>query len=382
MTFYEAGAHLKEIVAALFLMLPAMAEGSDLTLLAGGDVTWSRGFRGENVSFDEANGDDPDWRAVPRVNTAIKPRAEKKSFDYQIKFATSEDALWYPFLKMIPVFRAADLVFVNLETPLTDTAKWVGDYRTPANFAEVMKRASVSLVSLANNHTYDCEAQGLVDTIKELDAVGIGHVGAGVDLSDARKPLILEKHGIKVGFLGYTQFSNMGEAAFASKDGPGVVPMDPDIIREDLRALRPMVDFVVVAIHWGTSTSNRVSPKNREFAHEVIDDGADIILGGHSPHAKGIEIYKKKIIIYSQGHVIAGHQHIDWGDNYLVRFTLSPSKIKKLEVLPLAGTGEQLAQPFLLKGHPAEKLLKEVQSLSSELRTNMSIKGNIGIIEP
>ncbi len=371
-----------KIFLAIVLVWSAVVVGKDITLLVGGDVSWSFGFRNESVFFEPLDEADQDWRAVPRVNPEKKSRSGKKSFDYNIDFGSLDEALKYPLLKIAPVFQKADFVFVNLETPLTDSAKWVGDYRTPAKFADVLKEAHVSVVNLANNHTYDCEAQGLLDTMRQLDSVGIGRVGAGVSLLNARKPMILIKDGLKIGVLGYTQFSNMGEAAFASKSGAGVAAMDPDIIREDVRALRPAVDFVAVAIHWGTSNSNHVSARNREFAHKVMDDGADLILGGHSPDPKGIEIYNKKAIVYSLGHVIAGHQHVAWGDNYLVRFTLSAQGIKKMEVLPIAGTGEQLAQPFLLEGKAAENLLKKIQELSAQLNTQMKIKGNVGIISP
>jgi poly-gamma-glutamate synthesis protein (capsule biosynthesis protein) len=158
--------------------------------------------------------------------------------------------------------------------------------------------------------------------------------------------------------------------------------MDPAIVREDIQKLRGQVDYVAVAFHWGTDKSNRVSPKNRSFAHEVIDDGADMVFGGHTPHPKGIEVYHGKVIIYSPAHVISGHQHVEWGDNYLVRLTLAPKAITKVEVLPLAGTGQQLAQPFLLEGDRATTLLEQVRALSSALDTKMEIRGNIGVVTP
>jgi poly-gamma-glutamate synthesis protein (capsule biosynthesis protein) len=359
-----------------------LAAGRDVVLLVGGDVTWAFGFKEKAVVLGDSDPADPDWRGLPSIVDASQPEAHTKSFDYKINYGSPDAALRYPLARVAPIFHAADLVFVNLETPLSDSAKWTGDYRTPAKFAEVMRAAGISAVTMANNHSYDCEAAGLVETIDHLNAVGIGHVGAGRNLADARRPWIVQKNGLKIGILGYAQFSNMGEIAFASPHQPGVAAMDPAIIREDIRKLRPQVDYVAVAFHWGTDKTSRVSPANRDFAHQVIDAGADMVFGGHTPHPKGIEIYHGKAIIYSPGHVIAGHQHIEWGDNYLVRFTLGPKAIAKLEVLPIAGFGEHLAQPYLLEGDPAQKLLSEIRDLSAKLDTKLEIQGNVGIIKP
>ncbi len=373
---------MQRALAILCLSVSLLAADREVVFLVGGDVTWSFGFRPKSVTIAAPDPADPDWRALPRINDGSQSVIHAKSHDYKIHFDSTDEALRYPLARVAPVFHSADLVFVNLETPLSDTAKWVGDYRTPAKFARVMRDAGIAAVTLANNHTYDCEAQGLLDTLENLSTAGIGHVGAGHNLDDARRPWIVERKGIKIGVLGYAQFSNAGEPAFAASGAAGLAPMDPAIVKEDIRKLRSQVDYVAVAFHWGTDKSNHVSPRNREFAHQVIDDGADLVFGGHTPHPKGIEIYRRKAIIYSPGHVISGHAHVEWGDNYLVRFTLGPKEIARLEILPLAGTGDQLAQPFLLEGSPAVKLLEEIRGLSAALDTKMEIRGNIGVITP
>jgi len=158
--------------------------------------------------------------------------------------------------------------------------------------------------------------------------------------------------------------------------------MDPDLIKTDIQKLRSKVDYVVVSLHWGTDKSDNVSPKNREVAHQLIDEGADMVLGGHTPYPKGVEVYRGKVIVYSPAHIFSGHEHFQWGDNYLLRFHLGPKAIQKVEILPIAGTGVQLAQPFLLEGEPAAKLLKHIQSLSAALDTTMKIEGNTGVIVP
>jgi hypothetical protein len=115
-----------------------------------------------------------------------------------------------------------------------------------------------------------------------------------------------------------------------------------------------------VAIHWATARSAEVSPENRAFAHDLIDAGADVILGHHPPHPKGIEVYHGKVILYAPSNVLRGHNGPNLDDGYLARFTLGPKSVEKVEVLPIIGKGQpeghtgaydsKLFQPALMQG--------------------------------
>lgn len=364
------------------------------TLLVGGDVQWSLYRRPPTVLFTISDPNDPDWRASPYLNQGASkaawqslqpdvPKSESnhKIIDYNLHFASTEESVNYPLAKLIPTFKAADLVFLNLETPLSDTAPMDGLSRTPEAFAGALSRAGVTLVNIANNHTFDTQNQGFLDTLRSLSAANIPFIGGGHDLAEARKPVIFVRNGICIGFLGYAQFSNMGEPAFAADHRAGIAPMDPILIAADIKMLRPHVDLIAVSIHWGEDKSANVSPANRKLAHELIEAGADIILGSHTPFPKGIEVYRGKTIIYSPSHVAIAHNYTDWGDNELLRLTLSRHAVQKIEILPIAGTGQQLAQPYLLHGPQARAVLDAVQSRSAVLDTSVTIKGDEGVIE-
>jgi poly-gamma-glutamate synthesis protein (capsule biosynthesis protein) len=167
--------------------------------------------------------------------------------------------------------------------------------------------------------------------------------------------------------------------------------MDPFLMKEDIRRLRPLVDYVVVAIHWATNRRYDISPENRKFAHDLIDAGADIILGHHPPHPKGIEVYHGKVILYAPSNILRGHTNLNSDDGYLARFTLGEKSVEKVEVLPIAGKGQpagrkgqpydaKLFQPFLMEGSSAQQLLEGVRSRSAALDTAMEIDGNKGIV--
>jgi hypothetical protein len=378
--------------------MPAIAAEHEVVLIAGGDVAWSLYKRPPTVLYhivdpapfgqlldvrDQAVGD---WGPVPYLNEGESKAYVESLSVKQNKMSATRFMIDPNFSSgvalqhLAPTLHAADLVYFNLETPLSDHARMNGMDLTPEKFAATLRSAGTSLVSVANNHTFDAECQGFLDTLRALSAAGLAYIGGGDDLAEARKPVILERNGIKLGFLAYAQFSNMGEAAFAAEGRPGIAPMDPFLIKEDIRRLRPQVDYVVVALHWATAKSANVSPDNRKFAHDLIDNGADIILGGHPPFPKGIEVYRGKVIIYSPGVTLRGFSHSDWGDHYLARFTLGVKSVEKVEVLPIAGTGQQIAQPLLLHGSAAQRLLENIRSRSAALDTAMKIRDDEGII--
>jgi len=406
---------------------PTFAGDNEIVFIFGGDVEWSLNGRPPTVRYrvtdpapygkivygrrdvrDQVTGD---WPPIPYIDQG-ESRAHLKSLglkgpddastgeglsyplldheEYTKDYSNDDALLNYPLQRLAPIFHGADLVMVNCEGALSDHGRQVGLNRTPERFAISMRDAGIGLVNLANNHTFDAEERGFLDTLRALSLAGIAHVGGGTDLADARKPVIVERNGIKLGVLGYTQFNNIGESAFAADGRPGIVPMDPFLMKEDIRKLRPQVDYVLVTIHWATSRSAEVSPENRAFAHDLIDAGADVILGHHPPHPKGIEVYHGKVILYAPSNVLRGHNGPNLDDGYLARFTFGPKAIEKVEVLPIIGKGQpqghagpydsKLFQPALMQGANARQLLESLRSRSAALDTAMAIDGEKGII--
>ena len=423
-------------VAALALLFPlalslpgkpAYAADNQVTFIFGGDVEWSLNARPPTVRYriadptpfgqivygrrdvrDQVTGD---WPPIPYIDQgesgaylkslglkgpSDNSKAESLSYplleqeEYTKDYSTDDALLTHPLQRLAPIFHGADLVLVNCEGALSDHGRQVGSNKTPERFAISMRAAGISVVNIANNHTFDAEERGFLDTLRALSMAGIGHVGGGMDLADARKPVIVERNGIKIGILGYTQFNNFGESVFAAEGRPGIVPMDPFLMKEDIRKLRPQVDYVMIAIHWATSRSAEVSSENRAFAHGLIDAGADVILGHHPPHPKGIEVYKGKVILYAPSNVLRGHNGPALDDGYLARFTLGPKSVEKVEVLPIIGKGQpeghtgpydsKLFQPALMQGADAHRLLENLRSRSAALDTTMAIDGEKGVI--
>lgn len=239
-----------------------------------------------------------------------------------------------------PALQAADLAIGHLEVPHTRSkAELAGDIPAPGADPEhlaALRRAGFAAMTLAGNHIADCGADGIADTVRELERLGIAHAGAGANLEAARTPLVLAtRDGRQVGVLSYNcvgpaaawaapQRAGCAYLPVATADGGAPTPAAqltlalPETaawLRDDIQALRASAGLVVVALHKGVvHTPARIEPYERELAHLAIDAGADIVIGHHAHITRGIEFYRGKPIFHGLGngcvvtHALAPHQ--------------------------------------------------------------------------
>lgn len=403
---------------ATLISAPASVGAQEITLIAGADVQWSHhpptpgNLANPAVIYHPEASQNGDGERIPFTNRpetheyltnlgriVETPRSHwVVSQPYDLNHLTSAiDTLRYPFERVRPVFLEANIAFLNLEMPLSESARKPGRFRGSPMFAEAMRWAGVDIVSTANNHSVDAEGVGLLETVEALARAGVGSVGTGVNLAAARRPHIIERDGIRVAFLGYTSHAGFefDETIWALPGRSGAVPMDPLLIEEDIARVRDDVDYVIVSSHWDplpVRSGGEVQdspedlrdlphPDARDFAKRILDAGADVFLG-HGPHVPlGMEAYGGKLIVYGQGNFIFGHSHDYWGDNYLVRLRMIPDRILQVEVLPIAGKGPELSQPFVLDGARAQRLLEIVQRQSQQMGTALVIEGDVGVIQ-
>ena len=225
-----------------------------------------------------------------------------------------------------PALRRAHAAVGHLEVPHTRRGQELaGDVPAPGappeNLAAVAE-AGFTMLSLAGNHISDCGAEGIEDTVTELDRLGIAHAGADADLASARRPAFIERGGRRIALLSYNCVGP--EAGWASEHRPGsaylpvltsdgspIAPAAPlervgeeafTILRQDIKAVREQADLVLVALHKGiVHVPVRLAPYERPLAHAAIDAGADAVLGHHSHIVKGIEFRAGRPIFHSLG---------------------------------------------------------------------------------
>ncbi len=209
-----------------------------------------------------------------------------------------------PFAALAPAFAAADLSFANLEFPV-GRRDWVKAGRADEFFhdddiAAALVRAGVKVVSLANNHMMDCGPQGLARTLEVCRSAGLAVMGAGADLAAARAPARFTVRGTRVALLAYSQTST--DAAGAQS--PGIAPLDPMMITEDVARARSQTDVVIVSVHWGSMYVDYPPPRVLDQAKAILAAGPDVVLGHHPHVLQGAERRGRTIVLYSMGDAV------------------------------------------------------------------------------
>jgi poly-gamma-glutamate capsule biosynthesis protein CapA/YwtB (metallophosphatase superfamily) len=207
----------------------------------------------------------------------------------------------------------ADLQMANLEQPLTkDTGvgkcsaatagKTCFQFRSPPEYASILKNAGFGLVNLANNHAYDYGPAGHLNTRAALDAAGVKYTGPPGMIT------IVDVKGIRVAVLGFAPYPWANDLIN--------IPKAQALVRQ----AKQQADLVVIQVHMGGEGADHTHVKpgtemflgeNRgdpiAFSHAMIDAGADVIFG-HSPHVmRAMEFYKGHLIAYSLGNFAGYH---------------------------------------------------------------------------
>ena len=254
----------------------------------------------------------------------------------------------YPWGNVLPIIKKADLSFVNLECAITSHKKEsemikAFYFRADPVSVDVLKQGGINYVSLANNHVLDFGDAGLSETINLLDKNNIFHAGAGKSITDASRPALLEIKGLKVTVLSFSDYPREW-AAEKRKAGLNYISVslsDKNFskIRQSIKDAKKQADIVVFSIHWGPNMRQYPPKDFVEFAHAVMDAGADIF-HGHSAHVfQPIEIYNGKPIFYDCGDFIDDYAvDIDLRNDYALLYNviISPvsKKIMSIELVP------------------------------------------------
>ncbi|MGB2867672.1 MAG: CapA family protein [Bacteroidota bacterium] len=271
--------------------------------------------------------------------------------------------LEYPFGKMGPLLRSADIVFANLESPLSDQR---GETESPSSnvvfcgppvAASVLHKGGVSVVSTANNHAFDYGLKGLNETIRFLRNEQIAFAGTSEEKTDSMfAPAIVERNGIRVGFLGYTQLVNIqGEWA-------GHISLyDGERAEREVRSLKEKADFVVASFHGGTEYADSPDEQSVLQMRALVDAGADVVLGHHPHVPQGIELYKDKLIVHSLGNFVFYQPQFSWtGKSYGLELFLKKD-----------GSGTTISSMRLIPFRPS---LQPSQNLGERERTDLLVR--------
>ena len=311
------------------------------------------------------------------------------------------------FKHVMPTLRAADLRILNLEGPFAGAST---DPRVPdiphkdwqhsePDQVAALTAAEIDAVGVANNVTYPWQA--LMRSLAVLKAENIPFAGGGKNLAAAHKPVILEKNGIRVGFMQYAATVFPFDHA-ATEDRPGIAeikvytayqpppnldkPGQPPVVITwldeasearmvaDIRLLSEQVDLVIASFHWGVSDTKKIVSYQRDIARAVIDAGADVVLG-HGPHRyQEIEMYDGKPILYSVAQFafddLRKDRHVRFREGLLVRLAIKDKGLHSVSMVPTWRDDDnfvRLYDPNLGKGRELFGYLKSVNEGGASL---------------
>lgn len=141
--------------------------------------------------YKEAKNEKPEF-----VSTRYRTR-----IDIDVGDASVGSRFSYPFKKIASFLKRKDIVWANLETPLSNSTRPYGFFISDPRYAKTIKDAGITMICMANNHIFDAGELGFEDTIKHLDQAGIPYTGAGRNFENARSGKLLQEKDLKIGFL-------------------------------------------------------------------------------------------------------------------------------------------------------------------------------------
>jgi len=269
-----------------------------------------------------------------------------------------------PFRQIAPVFQAADLAFANLESPFSDGQSiWESRmvFRAGPEMIAGLEMAKIAVVSTANNHARDCGSRGIEFTLEWLQKHGIEAVGTGATAEAAHAGAVMERNGVRFGFLGYTYDQTNGN--YRDTDDR-IAGMDLGQMRDDVAAMRGRADVTIVSMHAGSEYSPKPNRQQSEFARAAIDAGASVVAGHHPHVVQPWERYREGVIFYSLGNLVFDQvQRAETQRGELGEAVFAGSRIEEARVIPvkiaataprLIGSGDSAAPPAADAGNQNE----------------------------
>ena len=238
-----------------------------------------------------------------------------------------------PFAACADMLLDADFTIGNLECVLGKAGKMVPkaySFRAAEDSPRYLNRYFTAL-SLGNNHAFDFGPEGLLETCTILDREKIGRFGAGHTLADARRPLELEKDGLRIAILAANGFRADNYAATATS--PGVAPLREADLLADIAAARKRADVVIPFVHWGDELAAEPLATDRAFARSMVEAGAAAVIGGHPHVTQTVDVHRGAPIVYSLGNFVFDYYPCDppeW-TGWVVKLTLVKGEPVTLE---------------------------------------------------
>ncbi|MCM1040759.1 MAG: CapA family protein [Ruminococcus sp.] len=271
--------------------------------------------------------------------------------------------------EVIAQMQSADIMMLNNEFPYSDrgtpTPEKQFTFRAAPSTVSYLNDLGVDIVSLANNHAYDYGEEALVDTLQCLKGAGIPYVGAGMNIQEACAPVYYIINDMKIAFISATQIERLDnpDTKEATDVSPGVFRCwNGERLMQKVQEARAESDFVIVYVHWGTENQEETDWTQNKQAVELVEAGADLIIGDHPHILQRIEIINGVPVIYSLGNFWFNSKPLDTG---MVKVTLTEEGLQSFQFIPCLQSN---CRTVLLKGEEKERVLGEMRRMSGSVQ--------------
>ena len=267
----------------------------------GGAADASRDWVREKVGVPDIK--EPDFVTLAFMGDIMMDRGVRNSV--LKNFANDYSALFSKPKELSDILKKSDITFANLEGPVSNQGvdrKNLYSFRMDPSSIPALKGAGFKIVSVANNHVGDWGRLAYADTLARLKENEILYTGGGNDRTEAETPIIIEKHGVKIGFIA---FSDVGpDWMEANETSAGLLLAKNPRFDVIVKNAASQVDYLVVSFHFGDEYKTVHNKRQEELAHRAVDDGAKLVIGHHPHVVEDTEVYKKGYIAYSLGNFI------------------------------------------------------------------------------
>jgi poly-gamma-glutamate synthesis protein (capsule biosynthesis protein) len=258
-----------------------------------------------------------------------------------------------------------DITFLNLEVPLCSKSQPIEkigpNLRAHPDCIRAVCDAGFDIVGLANNHMMDHGPVGLLETMEVCKRANLLVCGAGKNIEEAQRSLVVERRGIRVALIAVAEH----EFSIASTDQPGVAPLDPIDTTLQIEKARETADLLFVTIHGGNEYFPLPRPGLRKICRYFIDRGADAVICHHAHVPGAFELYRDKPIIYSLGNLIFDHTQPPpgWNEGYAVHFRhdSGTKRLIDLTILPYTQSVET-GGVRLIQGEEKEAFIARIET--------------------
>ncbi len=241
-----------------------------------------------------------------------------------------------PWTGVAPTLRKADVAVGNLECAVSvrgaPVPKEFNFRGTPAALKATADFAGLDVVSLANNHAADYGKLALADTLVNARRSGLVAVGAGPNAKAAARAKTVERLGLKIAFLG---FSDVNPAGFvAGPSSPGTAAATPGGVEAAARAAKRSADVVVVVFHWGEERATQPSARQQGLATAAVRGGAQVVIGAHPHVLQPIRRVRRTVVAYSLGNFVFAAFSPGTSSTGILGLELSAAGVEKASFRP------------------------------------------------